>query len=360
MIRCRRCTSDNIINFLDLHRKVFGSWNDTINKKKFEWKYQDRSTLTKVPVFLALKNDKLVGARGYVVKPLQIGERQILGLQSSDLMVHPDWRGRGVYKRLNEFCDEIHASSSARVLFSFPRPRPRDGYRKGGWSIYKNDEYVASPVRQRVRAVGGRMLRARGWQSFVDSIQQAAAVSISGIARPACWLLNKRPVAIEIEPWQPSHSETACAFTSYGKHVGYTRTPEFYRWRCSEPGKSFFTATFYNSSDIIGLIIFNEQWGSIYIREVLSVPGRRAVSYVAMIYRLMDTLGLHRSYRLWSPLPAPLLAAIGFRPIRAFGLDEFRHDIAVRCYNMTPDGKAQIHAAFSEAGSGLSLLDFDC
>jgi hypothetical protein len=109
---------------------------------------------------------------------------------------------------------------------------------------------------------------------------------------------------------------------------------------------------------VTGLVFLNKQWGRIFIREVLAKPEAGPRKYAFLLYEVIRHCGIRRSYQIWSGLPSQLLSWLGFVDVGKRG--DFRHDIAVRGYNLEPREEEWVHEVFSRGESGLSLLDFDC
>jgi len=152
--------------------------------------------------------------------------------------------------------------------------------------------------------------------------------------------------------------EVATSLAPYQRHIAYERTRDFYRWRLSEPRKKFHAATLYDRGQVVGLVFFNKQWGRVLIREVLAKKSAGAGLFALLLHEVVRYCGVNCSYQIWSNLPEPILAALGFADIKE--QNEFRHDIAVRGYNLNPTEEKRVQDVFSRARSGLSLLDFDC
>jgi hypothetical protein len=289
-----------------------------------------------------------------MVAPLSFEGTNVKGYQSADLMVHPDYRGQGVFRALNRYCSQVHAEGGKRLLFSFPRPRPRKGYAKGGWEIYPNNEYksLATPENPwRLRAYPS--LRSAGLHGSYLATRLTSHAVLARLGRFGSY-------ESICEPVQERHIQLATTLEPYQQNITYERSRRFYAWRLSEPMKEFRAVTLFKDGEEVGLALLNEQWGGVYIRELLVRPSFGVHVYALLLHEVVRHFGTDQEYTLWSSLPEAVLTLLGFINVRRRDLTEFNHDIAVRGYNLTAKEQKRVHRTFSQGKSGLSLLDFDC
>jgi GNAT superfamily N-acetyltransferase len=80
------------------------------------------------PIAIALDGTTIAGF--YTLWPvrLRIGDRSVLGGQSMDTMIHPDYQGRGIFTTLAKACYEIAATRGFQVLYGFPNALSYPGF----------------------------------------------------------------------------------------------------------------------------------------------------------------------------------------------------------------------------------------
>jgi len=161
-----------------------------------------------------------------------------------------------------------------------------------------------------------------------------------------------------VESWGKKHLDLALSLSPYQRSIAYDRTWDFYQWRMSEPQKKFYAATLDSRGSAVGLVYFNEQWGRLFIREVLAEKSAGVSVFALLLHEVIRYCGMNRSYQIWSSLPDPILTALGFADVKKY--NEFRHDIAVRCYRLESDEEQWVHDVFAQGKSGFSSFDFDC
>ncbi|GAB4538305.1 MAG: hypothetical protein Kow0063_25980 [Anaerolineae bacterium] len=98
--------------------------------ERWRWQYLD-NPLKWVAILLAEADDKrLVGQYALCPLPMKIGDRDIVGALSLDTMVHPDFRGQGLFTALaKELYDRI-AREGVPIVYGFPNEQSHSGFVK--------------------------------------------------------------------------------------------------------------------------------------------------------------------------------------------------------------------------------------
>ena len=90
--------SDKIEQLLDLFCESFGK---KMSRELWTWKYlRNPLNSADVEVIVALDNDKVVGARPFMLAEMWLGNEMVRAALGSDLMVHPEHQGRGIFQRM--------------------------------------------------------------------------------------------------------------------------------------------------------------------------------------------------------------------------------------------------------------------
>ncbi len=98
------------------------------------------------PVFLAEENTILVGVRAFMQWRWQLGEVVWTSYRAVDTGTHPDFQGRGIFKKLT-----LHALSYVMQLgdcfvFNTPNDQSRPGYLKMGWQEVAKIKVAILPI----------------------------------------------------------------------------------------------------------------------------------------------------------------------------------------------------------------------
>ncbi|MGI6366711.1 MAG: GNAT family N-acetyltransferase [Bacillota bacterium] len=112
---------------LELFRAVFGK---EMSEELFAWKYQDNPHQVDhehCMIFVAKDGDRLVGARSLFPGRVFYRDNWYAGAQGGDTMVHPDYRGRGIFTGLLQMSVEELSQRQINVLYNFPNQNSLPG-----------------------------------------------------------------------------------------------------------------------------------------------------------------------------------------------------------------------------------------
>ncbi len=118
--------------FLELFRHVFGK---DMSQELFAWKYQDNPHQVDhehCMIFVAKDGDKLVGARSLFPGRVFYRDAWYAGAQAGDTMVHPDYRGQGIFTALLNLSIGGLAARKLNVLYNFPNQNSLPGNLRQG------------------------------------------------------------------------------------------------------------------------------------------------------------------------------------------------------------------------------------
>ncbi|MCO5319752.1 MAG: GNAT family N-acetyltransferase, partial [Microthrixaceae bacterium] len=201
---------------IDLCRASLGWKEGDPNEDFFAWKH-DENPFGASPVWLAVAPDgSLAGLRALMRWRFSTPTGPISAVRAVDTATHPDWQGKGIFKRLTLGALNELEADGLDVVFNTPNDQSRPGYLKMGWS-----QVGRVPVSVRVRsplALGnltGARAAAEMWSETVDT----------GI--PAATLLRDTDGVAELLQ--------ASAMGSRGNTslIATDRSPEYLRWRYS-------------------------------------------------------------------------------------------------------------------------------
>lgn len=231
--------------FLSLYETVFDRERSTA---WFRWKYEDNPYVDHVPIVVAEDDGDLVGCRSLFAQEMRGHGAVRTAFQPCDTMVHPDYRRRGLFDRMNERSLERYAEGGPSFLFNFPNEASKRGNLNHGWR-----EIGTVPLYYRVRDPGGALERwtdgpATEAPTRVEG-RTAAAVAKSfagrvteGVHRTGDRLLAPA-VDVDLERHEPPPAEAleAAYRRSIPEAMHTNRTATFYRWRLANPQHAYTT-----------------------------------------------------------------------------------------------------------------------
>ncbi len=254
----RLATEADVPEILALHREVFGTWPRGVDRSVFDWKFLENPYLEGVPVIVATQGEDVVGAKGHVGLEMMLGGERRLGVQSTDLMVHPDHRRAGLHGRMVDLDTEL--SDEPLLFFGFPGEIPTAAYRQWGRRVVSNPLYVrplspppanrASSLRRAARRLG--LAAHGGWTAALDRI---------GPGR------DRFDVTVAAEPPTGRLASLYGSAVPDGIHV--RRTVEFYDWRTADPLDDFSAYLVCEDGEVATAVVVSERDGTVVVRDVL-------------------------------------------------------------------------------------------
>jgi GNAT superfamily N-acetyltransferase len=104
----------DIVELLSLAYETYRKLENPLDYWK--WKFQDTPLGSIIRV--AKLDDKIVGVGHGLLFNIKIGEEILLGHNSVDVATHPDYRGMGVFSRINELNQKVREEKGAKFVYS--------------------------------------------------------------------------------------------------------------------------------------------------------------------------------------------------------------------------------------------------
>jgi len=128
----RPATEEDLDAILDLVRSTLGEGSVPRTRAYWEWKHL-ANPFGRSYLLVAEAGAAIVGLRAFMRWTWWSAGQPVPAVRAVDTVTHPDWRGRGVFKRLTlELVDRVRSEGVAFV-FNTPNNRSRPGYLKMGW-----------------------------------------------------------------------------------------------------------------------------------------------------------------------------------------------------------------------------------
>ncbi|MFC6992641.1 GNAT family N-acetyltransferase [Haladaptatus sp. GCM10025707] len=98
----------------------------------FDWKYLDNPFADDFSLLVAEVDGTVIGMQGYLSFPLAHGIESLAGAMLVDAIIHPDYRGTGIYSKLAKETIS-HGEATHDVLFSFLNDAAAPIFDHWGW-----------------------------------------------------------------------------------------------------------------------------------------------------------------------------------------------------------------------------------
>jgi GNAT superfamily N-acetyltransferase len=98
----------------------------------WSWKHEE-NPFGRSEVLLAYQDDTLLGVRAFMRWNWTSGARAFHALRAVDTVVHPEYQGQGIFKKLTTTLRDQCRTDGYDFIFNTPNAQSRPGYLKMGW-----------------------------------------------------------------------------------------------------------------------------------------------------------------------------------------------------------------------------------
>ncbi|GAA2839122.1 GNAT family N-acetyltransferase [Kitasatospora sp. CM 4170] len=235
----------------------------------FRWKHRLNPFGASPGLLAETPDGRLAGVRLFLRWQWHEGAtgRTVAAVRPVDTATHPDFQGRGIFRRLTvDLLEQVE--EEAELVFNTPNGNSLPGYRKMGWQELGQVPVALRPVRP---------------TAFVRGVRAALARRPAGPATPPVCQL---PTA---EDWFESQSADGplaellrerAAADAADPRLAVRRTPEFLRWRYGRaPGLDYRVLTCHRGGELTGLAVGRPRrrgpLAEFTLADVLVRPGDR-------------------------------------------------------------------------------------
>jgi GNAT superfamily N-acetyltransferase len=127
-------TDADIPAVIELMRVALGEGKIPRTRDFWTWKHRE-NPFGSSPMWLALAGDRVVGVRLFMRWSWQWagGSQVVRAVRAVDTATHPDWQGKGIFKRLTLALVDDETRDGTSFVFNTPNDKSRPGYLKMGW-----------------------------------------------------------------------------------------------------------------------------------------------------------------------------------------------------------------------------------
>ncbi len=156
----RQASDDDLPHILELLESSLGWVPDEQYSAFYRWKHH-QNPFGRSPAWVALDGQRIVGLRVWLRWRFRRRGRTWQAVRAVDTATHPDYQGRGIFRRLTTSSLEVLMAEGVSHVFNTPNEQSRPGYLKMGWEQvgklpvgvrFRSPVAAASAVRARVPA----------------------------------------------------------------------------------------------------------------------------------------------------------------------------------------------------------------
>ena len=132
-----------IDSFLKSSAKAHGH-NDVKTEEWFYWKFRDNPYGESI-LACAEEDGIIAGCVAYGIQDFVFHSKIIKGAMAFENFVHPNFQGKGIFKKLIKVVEKEAINRDIKLLLVFPNSRSLPGYLSLGWFQLNNIEYWIKP-----------------------------------------------------------------------------------------------------------------------------------------------------------------------------------------------------------------------
>jgi GNAT superfamily N-acetyltransferase len=166
-------TDADIPEVVELMRLALGEGKIPRTREFWTWKHR-QNPFGASPMWLATAGEALVGVRLFMrwSWAFRGGANRLDAVRAVDTATHPEWQGKGIFKRLTLGLVEQLTLDGTAFVFNTPNQKSRPGYLKMGWQQVGRLSLWVKPCRP-LRALSSLITRSRAAQDDAVETDQA-------------------------------------------------------------------------------------------------------------------------------------------------------------------------------------------
>jgi GNAT superfamily N-acetyltransferase len=220
---------------LSLREVVFGQEErDKLDPRFWRWEFIENPD-GRAFIYLVEDPNKIIGHFADIPRQFLVGGEPVLGTLSLDLMVHPDYRRKGIFEAMGNYGAQRVKREKGLFLFAFPiRPETIHGLKKIGWLEVVRLPVLVYPLK--FSGILNRYLHFPPLSLLAGGVIQFFHFLLYGMKR------RKRAEEVEVEKvgsWDDSFDGFWQKASSYFSIVG-VRDRNYLTWRyLQHPTRSY-------------------------------------------------------------------------------------------------------------------------
>ena len=136
-MKIRQATREDLPEIVSLLKRSLGESRIQKSEEAWNWKHV-QNPFGESLVHLAFEGETLVGVRAFMQWRWHLADKEYRVLRAVDTATHPEFQGRGIFRKLTEGLIEKTTEEGFDFIFNTPNEKSMPGYLKMGWKkLYK-------------------------------------------------------------------------------------------------------------------------------------------------------------------------------------------------------------------------------
>ena len=131
-MKIRQATREDLPEMVSLLKRSLGESRIPKSEEAWNWKHV-QNPFGESLVYLAFEGETLAGVRAFMQWKWHLANKEYRALRAVDTATHPEFRGRGIFRKLTEGLIEKATEEGFDFIFNTPNEKSMPGYLKMGW-----------------------------------------------------------------------------------------------------------------------------------------------------------------------------------------------------------------------------------
>lgn len=131
-----------VIALFDMEYATGSQQFDTLFGQFYEQEFQN----TRCIRIVALDGDRVAGFQSFFYWPVVIEGKEVQSYQSGNSLVHPNYRGKGLFGKMLNYIHEPGSGFNAELLIGFPVEASYNSFMRNGWLNPFNLQWYVKPM----------------------------------------------------------------------------------------------------------------------------------------------------------------------------------------------------------------------
>lgn len=294
---------EDFAEYAELYKLVYGKM---IDLPFFHWKNLRNPALPgEALIYLAISPEgKMVGANSFFSSILSYQEEQYRAVQSGDTMVHPDYRGQGIFMKILFFAVQDLKDKGYSLIYGYANGQSYPGFIKFGYRDLGRIN-LGYRVLNASRFLGGYGVPGRMAGGFID-----LALNLWQGFRSLGQTKVYDVVPAELTDWQiPEFLEVR------NKEIHPLKSLEYLLWKYQEkPQANYQTLVVKRAEEPVAIIIVRKEISRGHkTAEILECAVKEGISHTLVIRKVLSFLELegYVVVKIWEPRHEKFKQALG-------------------------------------------------
>jgi hypothetical protein len=131
-----------VVALFDMEYATGTAQFDTLFVKFYEQEFQSKMCIR----IVATDGERVAGFQSFFYWPVRINGREVRSYQSGNSLVHPDYRGKGLFGKMLNYIHEPGNGFNAELLIGFPVEASYNSFIRNGWKNPFNLQWYVKPM----------------------------------------------------------------------------------------------------------------------------------------------------------------------------------------------------------------------